>query len=285
VGYRCLVCGRVHVSGSGEAERCRLNLSVRPGWGQARATGPYPPALRFTPAFLFAAAVWRAWWPGPPSSGFQVPEWVLALEPFSPELQAAFEEAARDEREKQERCRAAAWESHRAFCRWMRQLQGHRPPAQIVRLELATPYPKRSGYWVAPAVLPPGWDEPHLKVLAEALWYSVWAWVPGTSLLGWGAGTPLVRVSYSEREFCAVFEVPARRPGGYLACRERYGERPTARVVYGASTPEDALRCLEGRAVPAGDGAVRACAGVEGMPDGRGGRAHAPGAGGNAGAR
>ncbi|MFZ5768523.1 MAG: hypothetical protein ACOY3F_07485 [Bacillota bacterium] len=252
VKYRCLVCNRVHTSGSGEAERCRLNLSVQPGWGQTRSAGPYPPTMHFTPAFLFAAAVWDAWWPGPPSGNFEVPEWVLALDAFAPNLGVAFEEAVHEERERQRRCRAMAWENHRVFCRWMGALRRHRPPARIARLELMTPYPKRSGYYVTPAVLPPGWGEPYMKVPAERLWYNIWAWVPGNSLLGWGADTPLVLVSYSEYEFAAVFEVPVGWLRGYLVCRERYGEAPVARLAYDASTPEDALgRLGELQGIPA----------------------------------
>lgn len=251
VKYRCLVCNRVHTSGSGEAERCRLNLSVQPGWGQTRSAGPYPPTMHFTPAFLFAAAVWDAWWPGPPSDNFEVPEWVLALDAFAPNLEAAFEEAVHEERERQKRCQAMAWENHRVFCRWMGALRRRRPPARIARLELITPYPKRSGYYVTPAVLPPGWGESYMKVSAERLWYNIWTWVPGNSLLRWGASTPLIHASYSEYEFAAVFEVPVGWSRGYLVCRERYGEAPVARLVHD-STPEDALgRVGELQGIPA----------------------------------
>lgn len=77
----------------------------------------------------------------------------------------------------------------------------------------------------------------------------------------------------------------AGRTREYLVCCERCGKPPVARVVYGAPTPEDALRCLENQTVPGGDGAVQVCAGAEGMPDGRGGQERAPGAGGSTRAR
>lgn len=238
MAYRCLVCGRVHLSGSEESHKCRQALSVKPGWEEP--AGPFPPELRFTPAFLFTKQVWEARRYVPLSSILLLPEWVLALDPFSPDLGQAFEELAREERGRQKRRLAEAWESHREFCTWFGGLRSERPPARVASIQWDGVHVDRMGYWVRPAIELRDWSSTTFKVSAKELWDTAWTWTSERPL-DWSASKTIEHVSYSRHEFAAVFEAPIGCRTAYFACRGQYGGEPGAGLVWNAEGPDDAL--------------------------------------------
>lgn len=103
VRYRCWVCGKVHVSGSGAAEKCLSWLANSVGW--RRVVGPLPAQPWLPPSLAFARAVWRKGVAGlwPREREVRAGEYVLALDGLDGSLlqtvEAALEEAEQQVRE------------------------------------------------------------------------------------------------------------------------------------------------------------------------------------------
>lgn len=240
VEYRCLQCGQVHVSGDGTARRCLRRLAGFPEGLRGVWAGLCVPVP--TPAYVFARYVWEEW-PGwlrfhRFSLESLVPEWVLALDPYTPGLRAALREAMAEACERLDRQVDAAWEFREAFCEWFRELRGRWPPGRLCERNFAAGerLPRYIlEFRVEPAVAPPwGWVPASVPISGETLWRSV----AHTCALSRGVlrNRLLLFVEYGTDEFAAVFGLAAEGSDGaqirvLLVCRERRGEWPVLNRV------------------------------------------------------
>lgn len=255
VRYRCWVCGRTHVSGSGGSSRC-LARAVRWGNWQARV-GPLPVRPHLPPSLAFAQKVWEAMWRGGwPPDRVDAGEHLLAVDGLDPRLRAMVQEELR--------CLAAhyaadldrLWAFRDEYCRWLAALSAHKPPAVVsgyvgaaapalppespgYRLEAVLEALSLLGpdgarmrpscslrigeYTVRPAVPVPMelWKKAADIALAPGdLWRYVVA--AGRVARSWRPGV-LTHVSYGAEAFLAVFQRWQPTGATYVVCLERYG--------------------------------------------------------------
>jgi len=244
VRYRCLVCGREHVSGRGEGLMC-LALAASDG-GQLKwlsLPGPFPPAPAVPPFLVFVRCAWNERVKVHLHCAEAIhaleltrAEYVLAVDPLGLE-RSGLEGLLEDMAEKARPALDCAWEEHGRLAAWVRKLPRVRPGAAVAYSavqEWSFPegFPVVRELDIRPAAPLPGTGEHGvIKVPAEALErYGP----PGRA----GAKFRLAAAGYGRECFVAVFARACLSKGGesrvreLCVLREPYGGKVTQRLVH-----------------------------------------------------
>jgi len=242
VEYRCLVCGRVHRSGTGDAAGC-LDRLERHGW--RGYVGPYPPEPAVTPAYWFVVQAWREALAGlssdaPASCGPS--EALLALDPAGDvrgEVERYFRERLREGRVFLDR----VWRLWSDFVEWRHAVEAARPPAAVARVSRhAWGRPAPISSWsVRPAVSGPLGDR-DLDMDDFGAEEIIKKHIRGPC---WDGAVRLVHVEYGPEAFVAVLGyVPVMTYCALLVYREPYGGAAED-AFYPLPEGADAARFLE----------------------------------------
>lgn len=242
VEYRCLVCGRMHRSGTGEAAECLDHLE-RHGW--LGRIGLYPPEPVATPAYWFVVRAWRKAVAGLSSDAAVScgpSEALLALDPAGDirgEVERYFRERLREGRAFLDR----VWRLWSEFVEWRHAVEAARPPAAVARVSRhiwGRPAPI-SSWSVRPAVPGPLGDG-DLDMDDFGIEEMIKKHVRGPC---WDGAAWLVHVEYGPDAFvAAVGYAPAGVCRAFLVYREPYGGAAEG-AFYPLPGGADAARFLE----------------------------------------
>lgn len=243
VRYRCLVCGREHVSGRGEGLAC-LAFAASGSWHTKWIAfpGPFPPPPAVPPSLVFIRCAWDErvkvhlyYAEAVLAVELVGTEYVLAVDPLGLG-RSGLEELLEAMAEKARPVLGRAWEEHGRLAAWAKALPRVRP-AVVAACHTGQDWFFPEGFPVVreldirPAVPLPGTGEGGvIKVPAEALErYGL----PERA----GAKFRLAAAGYGRKRFVAVFAKAG--PGGGGECRVRqlcvlrelYGGKVTRRLV------------------------------------------------------
>ncbi|MEW6049122.1 MAG: hypothetical protein AB1609_22075 [Bacillota bacterium] len=232
VKYRCLACGKVHVSGTNRGRKCLSRLAQLCGWQPPPV--PVPPAPKnLDLPYRFASTVLKEFIGDWEAARFarDLPEYLLALDPRA-DIRAALEQCL-DELTAEARAAAdRAWETYDFLWRWLDALAECRPPCVVAAVLRSRRLEEYGGsqwiarrFWLRPSVpCPVAGKEELLAVLPDDYSHT--------------AVTNPVWVGYGRRGFGAVgvWHVwdPSRRAAKPDECeimRQFYGHSPEVRTV------------------------------------------------------
>lgn len=156
VNYRCLACGKVHVSGTNRGKKCLSQLAQLCGWQLPPVPVPPAPKNLDLPYRFVAVALETfvgAWGAARPAR--ELPEYLLALDPRA-DVRGALEECLKGLTDRARAAADRAWEAYSLLWPWLDALAEHRPPCVVVAVQRNTTLPAplwaAGTVWLRPSV-------------------------------------------------------------------------------------------------------------------------------------